>query len=157
VFHGWPKEWINAPAKFEDSGFSAAEPGYRLRKLRYEIVPGFEATAILYEPENLTGKVPAILNVNGHVGTAGKAIEYKQKRCINQAKHGILALSLEWLGCGELGSADNAHWFGGHLDLVGANALGIFYLAARKGLDYLYEHPHVDRSHLGMRGVSGGG
>ncbi len=157
VFHGWPKEWVNAPPRFEDLGVVQSGTGYRLRKLRYEIVPGFQSAAILYEPENLQGKVPAILNVNGHVGPPGKSVEYKQKRCINFAKHGILALNLEWLGFGELGQLHNRHWFGAHLDLVGANALGLFYLAMRRGLDYLYDHPHVDRGRLGVTGLSGGG
>ena len=93
VFHGWPAGWVNAPPKFEEAGVIQGN-GYRIRKFRYEIVPGFQSAALLYEPENLTGKIPAILNVNGHVGPLGKAIEYKQKRCINYAKHGILALNL---------------------------------------------------------------
>ena len=131
--------------------------GYQMRKLRYEIVPGFQSTAILYEPLNLHGKVPAILNVNGHVGPPGKSIEYKQKRCITLARNGILALNLEWLSFGELGDEFNQHWYGAHLDLVGANELGLFYLAMRRGLDYLYEHPNTDRARLGMSGLSGGG
>lgn len=157
IFHGWPAEWVNAPCKFEDQGEIESAKGYRMRKLRYEIVPGFQATAILYEPDNLSGKAPAVLNVNGHVGPLGKAIEYKQKRCINYARRGMLALNLEWLSFGELSHAENRHWFGAHLDLVGANAVGLFYLAMRNGLDYLYEHPHVDRSRIGVTGLSGGG
>ena len=51
VFHGWPQEWVNAPARFEETGTLAGK-GYRMRKLRYEIVPGFYGAAILYEPEN---------------------------------------------------------------------------------------------------------
>ncbi len=157
VFHGWPKDWVNAPPKFEDVGVIETGKGYRMRKLRYEIVPGFQSTAILYEPENIQGKVPAILNVNGHVGPIGKAVEYKQKRCINFAKRGILALNLEWLAFGELSQKENLHLFGGHLDLVGVNEVGLFYLAMRKGLDYLYQHPNVDRNRLGVTGLSGGG
>lgn len=156
VFHGWPKEWVNAPPKFEDLGVIEAGPGYRMRKLRYEIVPGFQSTAILYEPEKLQGKIPAILNVNGHVGPVGKAVEYKQKRCINFAKRGILALSLEWLAFGELTHTENLHLFGAHLDLVGTNELGLFVLAMRRGIDYLYDHPNTDRDRLGMTGLSGG-
>jgi dienelactone hydrolase len=101
--------------------------------------------------------MPAILNVNGHVGPLGKAIEYKQKRCINYAKRGILALSLEWLAFGELTAPENDHAFAAHLDLVGMNGVGLFYLAMRRGLDYLYEHPNTDRSRLGVTGLSGGG
>jgi dienelactone hydrolase len=161
VFHGWPKEWVNSAPKFVDLGTIRSGQGYRIRKLRYEIVPGLQSTAILYEPEQLRGKVPAILNVTGHEYAMGKAAEYEQKRCINFAKQGILALSLEWLSCGELGQpgmkGDSAHWFAAELDLVGANAVGLFYLAMRRGLDYLYEHANVDRARLGMTGLSGGG
>ena len=145
VFHGWPKEWVDAPPKFEDLGVIPGD-GYQIRKLRYEIVPGFQSTAILYEPLHLNGKIPAILNVNGHVGAPGKSVEYKQKRCITLARNGILALNLEWLSFGELGDQFNQHWYGAHLDLVGANELGLFYLAMRRGLDYLYDHPNTDRS-----------
>ena len=157
VFHGWPDEWVNSASKFEDLGVMETGQGYRLRKLRYEIVPGFASVAILYEPEKLNGQLPAILNVNGHVGPPGKAVEYKQKRCINFAKHGILALNLEWFFFGELRREGNQHWYGAHLDLVGANALGMFLLEMRRWLDYLYNHPSVDRHRLGVTGLSGGG
>jgi hypothetical protein len=36
----------------------------------------------------------------------GKTVEYKQKRCITFARHGILALNLEWLSYGELDRKD---------------------------------------------------
>ena len=157
VFHGWPRSWVDAPLQAEDLGPIPSGSGYRMRKIRYEIVPGFQAAAILYEPENLTGKQPAILNVNGHVGVPGKSVEYKQKRCINFARHGIVALNLEWFSYGELAGAENSHWMGAHLDLVGANGVGLFYLAMRKGLDFLDRHPHVDRQRLGVTGLSGGG
>ncbi len=157
AFHGWPQEWVTSAPKFEEVGVIETGGGYRIHKLRYEIVPGFESAALLYEPDHVSGKVPAILNVNGHVGPLGKAVEYKQKRCINFAKHGILALNLEWFSFGELAQKGNEHSFGAHLDLVGANELGIFYLEMRRGLDYLYDYPGVDRSRIGVTGLSGGG
>lgn len=156
AYHGWPREWVDAAPKFEDVGVIETGKGYRLRKLRYEIVPGYESTAILYEPDKRSGRVPAILNVHGHE-PMGKAAEYKQKRCINFAKRGIIALSLEWPGFGELNQPENAHDYGAHLDLVGANALGFFYLAMRRGLDYLASQPDVDVKRLGVTGLSGGG
>jgi hypothetical protein len=162
VFHGWPREWVEAPPRFEDLGLMAPEKGYRMRKLRYEIVPGYWSTAILYEPEEMKGKIPAILNLNGHGYTLGKADEDKQKREINFARHGIMALTLEWLECGELNHPEevyegNHHWGAAYLDFVGAHSVGLFYLAMRRGLDYLYEHPNVDPSRLGITGKSGGG
>lgn len=157
VFHGWPKEWVESPPRFEDMGLIPSAKGYIMRKLRYQVVPGFWSTAILYEPENIHGAVPAILNVNGHVGPEGKSIEYKQKRCINFALQGIIALNLEWVGQGELQAEEDQHWYSGHLDLVGANGEGLFYLEMRRGLDYLYGLSNVDPSRIGVTGLSGGG
>ena len=92
--------WVDAKPKFEKVA-EITRPGYRIVKFRYEIVPGFMSTASLYEPEHMHGKMPAILDVNGH-GAGGKAVEHKQKRCIQQARLGIVALSLEWIGMGEI-------------------------------------------------------
>jgi dienelactone hydrolase len=156
AYHGWPREWINAAPHFEQTEVIETNHGYRLRKFRYEVVPGFYSTAILYEPEKLAGPLPAILNLVGH-DPLGNVVEYEQKRCINFAKQGILALSLGWPGFGELGEANNSHDFGGQLDLVGSNSLGYFYLIIRRGLDYLATLPETDSKRIGVTGLSGGG
>ena len=156
VYHGWPQEWIDSPPRFEQTELIETRHGYRLRKYRYEIVPGFLSTAILYEPEQLHGRVPAILNLTGHEAL-GNLTEYEQKRCINFAKEGILALSLGWPGLGELGQPENDHDFAGQLDLVGSNSLGFFYLIVRRGLDFLAALPNTDQARIGVTGLSGGG
>jgi dienelactone hydrolase len=156
AFHGWPREWVESPPRFEEAGPVVNGEGYRWRKLRFEIVPGYWSTGTLYEPENTGGKTPAILYVEGH-DHAGKATEYAQKACINFAKRGIVTLDPEWIGMGELDLKLNKHDFGADLDLVGTNALGLFYLAMRRGIDYLAELPQVDPSRLGVTGLSGGG
>ena len=156
AFHGWPREWVEAAPRFEQTGIVETSNGYRLRKFRYEIVPGFQSTVVLYEPQRISGKAPAILNVIGHE-EAGNVAEYEQKRCINFAKRGIFALSLAWPGFGELAQRENAHDYAAYLDLVGSNALGFFYLTMRRGLDYLARLPQVDRNRLGVTGLSGGG
>ena len=156
VFHGWPREWVDSAPHFEQTDVIETGKGYRLRKLRYEIVPGFTGSAILYEPEKINGRAPAILNVLGHE-PQGIAAEYEQKRSINFAKRGIFALSMNWPGFGDLMRDENAHDYGAHLDLVGANAVGFFYLAMRRGLDYLASLPQVDPRRLGVSGLSGGG
>ena len=156
AFHGWPREWIDTAPHFQQTDVIETDKGYRLRKFRYEIVPGFESAAILYEPQKVTGKAPAVLNVIGHE-VAGNAAEYEQKRCINLAKRGILALSLSWAGFGELAQPENSHDYAADLDLVGVNALGFFYLSMRRGLDYLASLPQVDVRRLGVTGLSGGG
>lgn len=156
AFHGWPRAWVDSPPDFQQAGVIESDKGYRIVKLRYEIVPGFDGYALLYEPSRIEGKAPAILNVIGHE-PMGNAAEYEQKRCINFAKRGIVALSLGWMGFGELDQAQNAHDFAADLDLVGSNALGLFYLAMRRGLDYLAMLPQVDSGRLGLTGLSGGG
>jgi dienelactone hydrolase len=156
AFHGWPGEWVQSAPNFRQVGGTELRSGYRVSKFLYEIVPGFDATAILYEPEKPIGRAPAILNVIGHE-PAGNAAEYEQKRCINFAKRGIIALSLGWVGFGELALKGNDHDDAGALDLVGSNALGFFYLGMRRGLDYLASLPQVDTTRLGMTGISGGG
>jgi dienelactone hydrolase len=156
VYHGWPQEWIDSAPRFEQTDVIQTTHGYRVRKYRYEIVPGFESTALLYEPEQLNGRVPAILNLTGHE-PLGNLTEYEQKRCINLAKRGILALSLGWPGLGELGQQENNHDFAGQLDLVGSNSLGYFYLVIRRGLDFLATLPNTDQERIGVTGLSGGG
>jgi dienelactone hydrolase len=156
IYHGWPRSWVAAPPHFEEVAVIETGNGYRLHKLRYEIVPGFWSTAILYEPATVKGKIPAILNVIGHE-PAGNAVEYEQKRCINFAKRGIYALSLSWIGFGEMAQPDNSHDATAQLDLVGASAVGFFYLSMRRGLDYLAKLPQADTTRLGVTGLSGGG
>lgn len=157
VFHGWPQEWVNSPPQFEDLGPIPAGKGYQLRKLRYEIVPGFYCTALLYTPQPLQGRVPAVLNVMGHWEERGNKMEFQQNMAINQALKGMIVLNPEWVGMGELNQKQNEHWFASQLDLVGMNGVGLFYLAMRRGIDYLFQNPNVDTSRIGMTGLSGGG
>ena len=158
VYQGWPKEWIASPPKFEDMGAVPVPggAGYKAEKLRYEVVPGFYSTAILYQPDHADGKVPAVLNALGHYAT-GKSMPFEQKLCINEALRGMIVLSLTMLNQGEVKAAENEHYFASDLDLVGVRGEGLFYLAMRRGLDYLYNDPHVDRNRIAMTGQSGGG
>ncbi|MCL5006154.1 MAG: acetylxylan esterase [Acidobacteria bacterium] len=156
AFHGWPRAWIKSPPVFQPMGALVTDGSYRLLKFRYEIVPGFWSTALLYEPREIRGKVPAVLNLDGHF-RLGKADEWVQKLCINLAKRGILVLNLEWIGFGELWTPQDSHDYGADLDLVGTNVLGLFYLAMRRGMDYLANLPEVDTTRLGVTGLSGGG
>jgi hypothetical protein len=64
VFRGQAAQWRHAPAKVEWLETVPGGEGYRIRKLRYEALPGLWVPALLYEPENLSGRVPVALNVN---------------------------------------------------------------------------------------------
>ena len=145
----------DAPPRVQWRGVIETGKGYRIRKLRYEGYPGMWIPALLYEPASLKGKVPAVLNPNGH-HRGGKAMPYKQARCINLAKRGMLALNTEFVGMGELqGSANHMHQ--GHLDLCGTAGVGVMYLAMKRGLDVLLAHRHADPERVAMTGLSGGG
>jgi len=156
VFRGAAATWRDAKTGVVWLDTIEGGPGYTIRKLRYEVLPGLWAPALLYEPVNLKGKVPVVLNVNGH-DPKGKAADYKQIRCINQAKRGMIALSVEWFGMGQLNSPDFAHYQINHLDLCGASGVGAFYLAMSRALDLLLALPAADRSRVGVTGLSGGG
>ncbi|MBW3538937.1 MAG: acetylxylan esterase [Planctomycetes bacterium] len=156
VFRGAAAGWRDAKTNVEWTGEIEGGPGYRIRKLRYEALPGLWIPALLYEPLELKGKVPVVMNVNGHDGN-GKAAAYKQIRCINQAKRGMLALNVEWLGMGQLRGEDYVHYRMNQLDLCGTSGLAPFYLSMQRGLDVLLAHENADPKHVAVAGLSGGG
>jgi len=156
VFRGKEaKQWRDAKSKVVWDEVIEGLPGYRIRKLRFEILPGWWAPALLYEPKKLLGKVPVVVNVNGH-GGAGKALDYKQIRCINQAKRGMLALNVEWIGMGQLRKGV-VHYQLGQLDLCGTSGLTPFFLNCSRALDLLLSHPNADPDRVAVAGLSGGG
>lgn len=130
-------------------------PGYRIKKLRFEMLPGWWIPALLYEPLQVSGKVPVHLAVNGHDGK-GKAAEYKQTRCINLAKRGMIALNVEWIGMGQF-AGKMGHYQMNQLDLCGASGIAPFYLNMSRALDVLLDHPNADPARVAVSGLSGGG
>lgn len=155
VFRGMAKPWREAPRKVEWLDVIEGQ-GYRIRKLRYQALPGLMLPALLYEPARLNGKVPAVLNVNGHE-KEGVSTKYIQQRCINLAKAGMLALNPEWLGRGQLAWESYDHYKMPQLDLTGTSGLAVFYLAMERALDVLVEHANTDTEHVAVTGLSGGG
>ncbi len=157
VFRGQAVAWRAARTRVEWLEAVTGGPGYRIKKLRYEAIPGLWIPALLYEPEDLDGKVPVVINVNGHDRTSGKAADYKQIRCINQAKRGLLALSLEWVGMGQLNTPGFSHYKINQLDLLGTSGIALHYLAQSRAIDLILEHPNADPDRVAVTGLSGGG
>ena len=155
VFRGEAAKWRDTPLRVEWSDTIEGLPGYRIRKLRFEAVPGWWIPALLYEPTKLSGKRPVVLNVNGHDGK-GKAADYKQLRCINQAKRGMIALNVEWIGMGQFASR-MSHYQMNQMDLCGTAGIAPFFLNMSKGLDILLAHPNADPTRVAVAGLSGGG
>lgn len=156
VFRGEAARWRGMPLAIDWLEEIEGGPGYKIKKLRYEVLPGLWIPALLYVPDKLEGKQPAFMNVNGHDGV-GKAAPYKQLRCINMAMRGITVLNLEWFGMGQLRSSGFSHSKMNQLDLCGTPGLAPFYLAMSRGLDVLLAQPNVDPARVGVSGLSGGG
>lgn len=156
VFRGKAAEWKQAWTKVERLELIEGGPGYQIQKLRLEVLPDLWIPALLYIPNNLAGKVPVFLNVNGH-DREGKAADYKQARCIHMARQGVLALNLEWFGMGQLATPGFAHGRMNQLDLCGTSGLAPFYLAMSRAIDFLVSLENADPERIGVAGLSGGG
>ncbi|HIG82019.1 MAG TPA: hypothetical protein EYQ62_10345 [Verrucomicrobiales bacterium] len=155
VFRGAAAKWRNTALKVEWGDSIENLPGYRIRKLKFEALPGWWIPALLYEPLNLKGKVPVVMNVNGHART-GKATDGKQLRCINLVKRGMIVLNPEWIGMGQFANR-MGHYQMNQLDLCGSSGIAPFYLNMSKGLDVLLAHPNADPKQVAVAGLSGGG
>ncbi|MCC6798433.1 MAG: acetylxylan esterase [Candidatus Hydrogenedentes bacterium] len=157
IFRGVPESWYAGPVRVEWVSDIETDKGYRIRKLRYEGAPGMWIPALLYEPTQMSGKVSAVLSVNGHTST-GKTNEEEQIRSIVLAKRGVIALHPEWIAFGELNHEDNrTHNNLATMNLCGVSGMSAFYLAMKRGLDVLMEYPAVDTNRVAMTGLSGGG
>jgi hypothetical protein len=156
VFRGEAAAWRDAKTAVEWLGEIPGGAGYTIRKLRYEALPGLRIPALLYVPLKLEGRVPVHLAVNGHDGN-GKAADYKQARCINLAKRGMLVLNVEWLGMGQLRGPHYGHYGMNQLDLCGTSGLAPFYLSMTRGLDVLLSLENADPARVAVHGLSGGG
>lgn len=156
LFRGEAETWRNAKAQVQWLDTIEGGPGYRIKKLRYEAVPGLWIPALLYEPKTMAGKVPVVLNVNGH-DKDGKAAGYKQAICINQVKRGMIVLNTEWFGMGQFVGGDFRHDLINHIDLCGTSGIATHYLAMTRAIDVLLSHENADPARVAMTGLSGGG
>ncbi len=175
IFKGVPDAWRNTAPDVEWSDVIETGKGYRIRKLTYRAIPGppdqpgqsghsdppdqpgLVIPALLYEPEDPADSAPGVLNVNGHVGPPGKAVDYKQIRCVNLARRGVFALNPEWLSFGELKGPGYQHNNASYLDLCGVAGISVFYLAMCRALEVLLDLEQVDPKRIAVTGLSGGG
>ena len=144
-------------------------PDYELEKVVYESRPNFHVPALLYLPTAGKAPYPAILFQMGHSAN-GKAYDAYQRCCQGLVKLGFIVLAFDPMGQGEriyypgpagqswAGSPDREHTHAGRqMLLFGDTATRMQVWDAVRSLDYLAEHPLVDRSKIGSTGQSGGG
>src|SRR5688572_4840928 len=155
VLRGEARSWLTAARKVEWLESIDAKD-HVLRKLRYEVIPGLWVQALMYLPSKLSGRVPVVLNVNGHERT-GIATEYIQTRCIHLARSGVIAMNPEWFGRGQLDTPGFHHYAINQIDLTGTSGVALHFLAQKRALDILLEMENADSSRVAVTGLSGGG
>jgi hypothetical protein len=151
------RQWHEAKTKVEWLDTIPGGPGYHIKKVRYEALPGLWVPALLYQPDGITGKIPVHLALNGHNYTNGNAAEDQQMRCLNLAKRGVASLNVEWFNMRELHAEGFVHYRLNQLDLCGVSGLAPFYLAMSRGIDLLLDLPYADPKRVAVSGLSGGG
>lgn len=75
VYRGKAAEWQKGKTNVVWLDTIKGGEGYQIRKLRYEAVPGLWVPALLYEPLKLKGRVPVVMNVNGHDGNGKRDLQ----------------------------------------------------------------------------------
>lgn len=130
---------------------------YCIRRLSYESLPGLNVSANLYIPNNLKGKVPAILYTCGH-NPLQKASHY-QLHAKKFAELGFVCLITETIELGEIkgihrGPQDYGfyNWYS-----RGYNPGGVELWNGIRGVDLLCQLSEVDSTRIGTTGISGGG
>ena len=155
IFRGEAAKWRTIPVK-EEWLDTIQGDGYKLRKFRYQVLPGMWIPGLLYEPLELKGRMPVVINLNGHEGE-GMATSYIQERCIHLARHGVLAFNYEWYQKGQMNEKGYSHARINQLDLVGTSGVAMHFLAQQHLLDVALKHANADPARVAVTGLSGGG
>ena len=134
-------------------------PEYRIEKLVFQSRPGLYVTGNFYLPKKATPPLAAVVYVCGHSPhPLGAKVGY-QDRGIWYAEHGTACLVLDTLEFGEVagihhGLHDLNLW---NWQSRGYIPSGVEVWNAMRAVDYLESRPDIDRTKIGITGISGGG
>lgn len=135
------KPIITAKRKFD---------GYTVENIAIEILPGVYINGSLYRPENSKGKIPVILNPDGHWDKQRYRPDC-QYRCAALARMGAMAFSYDLFAWGESQLQFNLE------DHRRSLSMTIQVLGSIRILDYLLSLKDADTSRVAMTGGSGAG
>lgn len=124
--------------------------GYTVENIALEVLPGLYVCGSLYKPFDYHGKIPVILNPDGHFDH-GRYRADCQLRCAMEAKMGAMAFSYDLFAWGESLLQFKTE------DHRRALAQTIQALNAIRILDYLLSLKDADPSRVAITGGSGGG
>jgi dienelactone hydrolase len=124
--------------------------GYTVRNIAIEILPGVYVNGSLYKPAKYKGKVPVVLNPDGH-WTKQRYRPDCQFRCAALARMGAMAFSYDLFAWGEsllqFQSEDHRKSLSMTIQVLGSIRI----------LDYLLSLKDADTSRVGITGGSGAG
>ncbi|HTI07649.1 MAG TPA: sodium/solute symporter [Puia sp.] len=124
--------------------------GYEVSNVAIELLPGLYVNGSLYRPLNIKGRIPVILNPDGHF----EKQRYRpdcQIRCAALARMGAMAFSYDLFAWGESLLQFNKE------DHRKDLAMTIQLLGGIRILDYLLSLKEADKERVGITGGSGGG
>jgi len=124
--------------------------GYTIENIAIETLPGLYVTGSLYRPLNPKGKIPIILNPDGHFNN-GRYRADCQYRCAMQARMGAIAFSYDLFAWGEslLQFKSEDHRRSLAMTIQALNSIRI--------VDYLTSLKDADPTRVAITGGSGGG
>ena len=124
--------------------------GYSVQNVALEILPGVYTCGSLYMPLKTKGKIPVILNPDGHFGD-GRYRSDSQYRCAMEAKMGAMAFSYDLFAWGESLLQFKPE------DHRKALAQTIQALNSIRILDWMLSLKNADPKRVAITGASGGG
>ena len=140
----------------EKHGQFSPEPGIVAERITYQTQFGLRVPAIVYRPERPTGKVPALIIVNGHGGD--KYSWYAFYSGILYARAGAVVLTFDPVGEGERNierkSGTRAHDTVVPPEEMGRRMGGQLITDVLQAVSYLSQRPEVDPKRIGAMGYS---
>ncbi len=124
--------------------------GYEVANIAIELIPGLYVNGSLYRPLKIKGKIPVILNPDGHFEHHRYRADC-QIRCAAEARMGAMAFSYDLFGWNESLLQFKKE------DHRTPLAQTIQILSGIRALDYLLSLPEADKDRVGVTGASGGG
>ncbi|WP_026486577.1 alpha/beta hydrolase family protein [Caldanaerobius polysaccharolyticus] len=157
--------------------------GYTREKVLYRTAPYVVASAYMLVPDDIKGRVPAVLALCGH-GYGNKDIVginedgtdrdsprplpqgYHRDFALELVKRGMVVMAPEIMGFGERREvedeekgpyASSCRRASFYAMMLGKTLIGMRVWDAIRAVDYLEQRDEVDSSRIGCMGISGGG
>jgi cephalosporin-C deacetylase-like acetyl esterase len=143
---------------------------FRMEKVVFESMPGFHVTGIVFVPEGVTDRRPAILYASGHAALGFRTSTYLHV-IQNLVRKGFIVFAFDPVGQGEriqhwdpeqggsrVGGPTLEHSYPGAQCFISGRSLARYMIwDGIRALDYLVGRDDVDPARLGVTGRSGGG